>query len=183
VSDKGGKILCQGKHLRLVERDGWEIAERVAARDVVAILVITRAGEIVLVEQYRVPVRRRVVELPAGLVGDEKEGRESIDEAARRELEEEAGYVAKRFEWLTEGPPSAGLTSELITFLRAVDPRRVGEGGGVEGEAIRVHHVALSNVVDWLRRKEREGLLVDPKVWLALWFALSEPRHHATRNT
>ena len=168
-------VLAEGRHLRLVQRDGWEIAERVAAHDVVAILVVTEEGELVLVEQYRVPVGRRVVELPAGLVGDEGEGREAIDTAASRELEEEAGYEAAGFELLTEGPPSAGLTSEVVTFLRAIAPRRIGEGGGVGGEEIRVHHVPLVEVEAWLRKREEEGLLVDPKVWLGLWFA-SPPR-------
>ena len=165
------EILGEGRHLRLIRRDGWEIAERVDAHDVVAILAVTEESEIVLVEQWREPVGRRVVELPAGLVGDEGEGIEPIETAAARELEEEAGYAAERFEILTVGPPSAGLTSEVITFLRAHGLRRVGDGGGVGGEEILVHRVPLTDVEAWLRDREAAGLLIDPKVWLGLWFS------------
>lgn len=172
MSEETAEILAEGDHLRLVRRNGWEVAERVGMYDVVAILAVTDERQIVLVEQWREPVERRVVELPAGLVGDDAdEGTESIEAAAARELEEEAGYVAERFETLTEGPPSAGLTSEVITFVRALAIRRVGEGGGVGSEEIRVHHVPLAEAPDWLRRREEEGLLIDPKVWLGLWFA------------
>lgn len=167
------RVLGEGGFLRLVERDGWELVERTDAHDVVVIVAVTPAGELLLVEQWREPVRNRVVELPAGLAGDEEEGPEPLEEAAVRELLEETGYRAESWERLSLGPPSAGLSSEVVTFLRAREIRRVGEGGGVGGEEIQLHRVPLEEVPGWLEARAAEGRLVDPKVWAGLWFATS----------
>ena len=89
------RVLGQGRFLRLVEEGGWEFTERMGSNGVVVIVPLTDAGEIVLVEQYRPPLKCRVLELPAGLVGDklEFEG-EAFEAAALRELEEETGFLA-----------------------------------------------------------------------------------------
>jgi ADP-ribose pyrophosphatase len=166
------EVLGQGRFLRLVRRDGWEQVERIGVREIVVIVAVTPAGELLLVEQHRPPVGGSVLELPAGLVGDEDRHRdEPLEEAARRELREETGWEAARFERLSAGPPSAGLSTEVVTLLRAHELRRRGEGGGVEGERIRVHAVPLGEVAGWLAAREAAGVLVDPKVWAGLWFA------------
>ena len=84
----------EGRYLSLRERDGWEFASRSNASSVVVLVAVTPAEEIVLVEQYRKPVEARVIELPAGLVGDLGDPDEPILDAAARELEEETGYAA-----------------------------------------------------------------------------------------
>jgi len=166
------EVLGEGRFLRLVRRDGWERVERPGVRGIVVIVAVTPAGELLLVEQYRPPVDGRVIELPAGLVGDEEAHRdEPLEAAAQRELREETGWDATAFERLSAGPPSAGLSTEVITLLRAVALRRTGDGGGVGGEQIRVHAIPLDQVPSWLAAREAEGLLVDPKVWAGLWFA------------
>ncbi len=125
------RLIAEGRFLRFVERDGWEFVERSSSWAVVLIIPITDAGEIVFVEQYRPPVGRRVIELPAGLVGDLADSPdETLETAARRELEEETGYVAGSLELLFTGVPSGGLTSEAITFFLARDLHQVGPGGG-----------------------------------------------------
>ncbi|HYN44072.1 MAG TPA: NUDIX hydrolase, partial [Thermoanaerobaculia bacterium] len=109
---------------------------------------------------------------PAGLAGDaESPASEPLEEAARRELVEETGWDAKAMQRLTAGPPSAGVTSEIVTFFRARGLSKVGAGGGVEGEAITVHEVPLGAVESFLAEREADGVLVDPKVWAGLWFA------------
>ena len=170
------KVLGDGKHLRLVVRDGWEWAERVGSTGVVVLVAVTPGGELVLVEQDRVPVGKRVLELPAGLVGDEDGGEgEEMAEAARRELVEETGWDATSLVRLTEGPSSAGLTNEVVTFFRADGLVRRGAGGGVPGEEITVHEVPLAEAVRFVRAREREGVVVDPKVWAGLFFAGAAP--------
>ena len=125
------ECLHAGRFLRLVRRAGWEYVERVNVTGVAVLVPVTSEGEIVLVEQYRIPVRARMVELPAGLVGDEEGFRdEDILDAANRELDEETGYRARRMQVLAISPSSGGMTSEVVTFVLASDLSKVGEGGG-----------------------------------------------------
>jgi ADP-ribose pyrophosphatase len=167
VSDE---VVGSGRYLRLLKRGHWEYVERVNATGVVAIVAVTDAGEIVLVEQERLPVGRSVIEIPAGLAGDKGE-EDSLEEAARRELLEETGFEAERLEYLGDLPTSAGLTTEILTVYRAHGLRRVSEGGGDGSERIRVHLVPLAEVDDWLERRTAEGALVDVKLYAGLYFA------------
>ncbi|HEX4000846.1 MAG TPA: hypothetical protein VHX65_20025, partial [Pirellulales bacterium] len=64
------KTLASGKYLRLLAQAHWEFAERVNATGAVVIVAMTDERKLLLVEQYRIPVGCRVIELPAGLVGD-----------------------------------------------------------------------------------------------------------------
>lgn len=163
------ETIAAGRFLALRRRDRWEYASRVNASAVVGILALTPAGGLLLVEQFRVPLQARVIELPAGLVGDEAPD-EDLAAAAGRELVEETGWEAARLEVLGRGPSSAGLCDEISTLVRARDLRRVGVGGGVAGEDITVHEVPLAGVSAWLRAREREGLLVDYKIRAGLWW-------------
>lgn len=166
------ELLYEGRFLRFVSRDGWEFVERHGAWAVVAIVAITEANELVLVEQYRPPVDRNVIELPAGLVGDhDDDAEETTETAARRELLEETGYEADRWDVLFRGLPSGGLTSEEITVYRATGLRRTGPGGGDASESITVHVVPIDDLETWLRAREREGKGVDAKLYCALHFA------------
>ena len=164
--------LHAGRHLRLVARNGWEFVERPGIHGIVIVVAVTPDGRLLLVEQWREPVGADVLELPAGLAGDSAGPvAEPLEEAARRELVEETGWDATEMERLTSGPPSAGVTSEIVTFFRAKGLARVGEGGGVDGEAITVHEVPLATAEAFLGGREAAGVLVDPKVWAGLWFA------------
>jgi len=167
----GTKSLHKGRFLAMFERGGWEYVDRVGASGVVVILAVTDANELVLVEQHRVPVGASVIELPAGLAGDLPDARdEDFREAARRELLEETGYEAENIEFLCEGPPSAGLTSEIQTLLRATGIRKTGPGGGDESEDITVHTIALDQLDDWLSGAMQRGCLIDPKIYAGLYF-------------
>jgi ADP-ribose pyrophosphatase len=163
--------LCAGRFLALVREGHWEYADRLNATGAAIILAVTAERKLLLVEQYRVPCHARTIELPAGIIGDEPEQpRESDSAAARRELLEETGYLAKSIEPLTTGPASSGVTSELVTLFRASSLERTGAGGGVAHEAIMVHEVPLAEVHEWLAQKARTGVLVDPKVYAGLYF-------------
>ena len=165
------ETLYGGRFLRLVRRGRWEYAERVNPGGAVAIVALTPDGELLLVEQYRTPLECSVIELPAGLVGDEPgKETEAWEAAAARELVEETGWRAGRFERLTEGPTTAGLSNETVILVRAFDLERVGDGGGDSSEDITVHAVPVAQVPAWLAAREREGLPPDPKVYAALYF-------------
>src|SRR5579872_255456 len=105
--------LHTGKFLALVREGHWEYVERTNATGAALIVAVTDEQKLLLVEQYRIPVHCRTIELPAGIIGDEPGGaHESDADAAKRELLEETGYAAGRIEELTTGPSSSGLTSE-----------------------------------------------------------------------
>ncbi len=165
-------VVAEGRFLRFVRRGRWEWVDRVNIRDVAVLVAITADDKIVLVEQYRIPVGARVVELPAGLVGDEEHhAGETLIEAANRELEEETGYRAASLSLLVRAPSSAGMTSEMISFVLAEDLTQVGGGGGVGDEEITVHLVPVRRAVKWLRDRERSGCLLDPKIFAGLFLA------------
>ena len=166
------RLLAEGKYVRLVARGRWEWVERTNASMAVVIAAVTADGELVLIEEYRRPLDARVVELPAGLVGDKPgAGDENLIEAAKRELLEEAGCVSKRWKHLIEGPSSPGLTNERYTMYLALDANKLSPGGGDESEDIHVCLVPLDQVETWLQERLKQGLLVDPKVYTALYFA------------
>src|SRR6185436_10565451 len=105
------KKICEGKRLIVFERDDWEFVERKKGKEAVVVIAQTDDGRVILTEQLRRPVDARVIEFPAGLVGDEDES-EDAAETAKKELEEETGYTCERVELLARGPSSPGITSE-----------------------------------------------------------------------
>jgi len=169
--DSERHILAAGRFVRLVCESGWEWAERTNSSGVVAVVAVTDAGQLVLTEQFRPPLAARVLDLPAGLSGDVPGAEdEALLVAARRELLEETGYESARWQWLTEGPTSAGLTNEVLTFFLAAQAKRVADGGGDASEEIDVHVVPLAEAETWLEEKRTAGVLIDPKIYAGLYF-------------
>lgn len=164
-------LLGAGRYLRLVAVDGWEFVERANCSGVVAVIAVTEEGKIVLTEQYRRAVERRVIDIPAGLAGDiPGEESELLTRAAQRELLEETGYRADELELVMQGPTSPGMTNEVVSIFRAGAVSRIHAGGGDASEDIVVHEVPLSRIADWLTAFSSETTLIDPKVYAALYF-------------
>ncbi len=175
MPSKNDPILHEGRHLifRSTEH-GWEYISRRRVKGCVAILAMTDDKRVVLTEQFRPPVGRRVIELPAGLAGDiPLQEDEPLVVAAKRELKEETGYEARNWTVLTEGPSSAGQSDEVITFFYATGLTKMTEGGGVGGEEISVHYVHQADIPAWCRDRQRAGVLVDSKIFAALYLARS----------
>ncbi len=165
--------LHNGQFLRLLRNAHWEYVARVNSRAAAFVLAVTADDELLLVEQYRIPLQRRTIELPAGLIGDEAEfHNESVEQSAIRELEEETGYRGARAEILLSGPVAAGLTSEVLYLIRVSELLRVHDGGGVEGEDITVHRVPLARIDAWLAEQAQRGVMVEPRIYTALYFVL-----------
>jgi len=165
------QTLCNGRWLRLMRRGRWEYAERTNPGGGVIIIAVTAEDRIVFVEQWREAVRSRTIEMPAGLVGDlDGAAEESAVTAAEREIVEETGYRAGRIEYLMSGPSSAGMTNEIMTFVRAYDLVREHAGGGDHTEDIIVHEIPRAEAAVWLLARMREGFSIDPKLFAGLYF-------------
>lgn len=160
------EIIWQGKFVTAKRKGKWEYVSR--SRGIkAAVILAVEDGHVLLVEQFRVPLGRNCVELPAGLIGDETEGEDPL-EAAGRELEEETGYRAAKLESLGEYYSSPGMVSESFTLVRASGLTKVGDGGGTDSENITVHRVALSELKQFLETKRAENIGVDVRLLLLL---------------
>jgi ADP-ribose pyrophosphatase len=160
------ETVWEGRFLAVKRRGTWEYVARTRGVSAAVILAIDD-GHVLLVEQYRVPIGCKCIELPAGLVGDDTEG-EAVEAAALRELEEETGYRAARMVDLGRFYSSSGMSSEGFTLLRAEGLTKVGEGGGVAGEEIEVHRVKLDEVDDFVAARRAAGVAVDAKLLVLL---------------
>jgi ADP-ribose pyrophosphatase len=143
----------------------------VNAHGAVFVLAVTGAGELVLVEQHRIPVGARTLELPAGIYGDEDSpDHETAEACALRELEEETGYRGTSARILISGPVAPGLTSEIMHLVRIDGLQSVHAGGGIGAEDITVHLMPVARAAEWLDEKRRGGLQVEPRIYAALYF-------------
>ena len=167
------ETVWEGRFIAAKRRGKWEYVSRTRGVSAAVILAVDD-GHVILVEQERVPIGRRCLELPAGLVGDETEGEEAAV-AAIRELEEETGYRAERMVEVGRFFASPGMSSEGFTLLRAEGLTRTGAGGGVAGEEIEVHRVGLSEVPDFVARKRAQGAAIDAKLLILLAPAILQP--------
>jgi ADP-ribose pyrophosphatase len=162
------EVMCEGRFVRLVKRGKWEFASR--ARNINAVVIIAEHdGKVILVDQPRVPLGARCVELPAGLVGDE-DPNATVEATAIKELEEETGFTAERVERLGDFYASPGMLSEGFTLVRAHGVRRIGRGGGDDNEDINVHLVARPEIPNFLEQKRAEGFAVDVKLLMFLGY-------------
>ena len=159
--------MWEGRFIKIMKDGPWEYAARNRGIEAAVILAIDPEDHVIFVEQYRVPLGRNCLELPAGLVGDETAG-EPIAEAANRELEEETGYRADRVEELGFFHASPGMVSEGFTLVRAHGLTKVGAGGGDGDENITVHRVKRSAVPALVAAKRAEGCAIDVKLMLLL---------------
>ncbi len=160
------EIQWQGDWITAKKQGRWEFVSRAHGIRAAVILALID-GDVLLVDQYRAPLGRRCLELPAGLVGDDHKD-EAPEAAAARELEEETGYRAGRIDNLGEFFSSPGMASEGFTLVRATELTRVSEGGGVDDEDIRVHRVAVADIADYVAARRSEDMAIDVKLLLLL---------------
>ncbi|MBL9065686.1 MAG: NUDIX hydrolase [Sphingopyxis sp.] len=160
----------EGKFITVRQQGTWEYVSRSRGIHAAVILAIDDAADgrhVILVEQYRVPLKVHCLELPAGLVGDDRAG-EAAEVAAARELEEETGYRAAHWRTVGEFYSSPGMVSESFTLLVATGLDKVGDGGGVAGEDIVVHRVPLDGIEQFIAAKRAEGCGIDVRVAMLL---------------
>lgn len=160
----------QGRYIKVNVKGSWEYVSRPNGVRAAVILALDEGADgrhVILVEQYRVPLGRNCIELPAGLVGDEQAG-EAAFTAAQRELEEETGYAANLWEDAGEYYSSPGMVSESFSLFVAKGLTKVSQGGGVNDENITVHRVKLDDLPEFLAQKREEGAGVDVRILMLL---------------
>jgi ADP-ribose pyrophosphatase len=164
--DKPVEVMWAGKYVRALRRGRWEYVSR--ANDIRAVVILAEyEGKVILIEQHRMPIGGRCIELPAGLVGDEDRNA-TVENTAIKELEEETGFTGTKVTRLGDFHASPGMVSESFTLVRVEGVSRCGEGGGTEHEDIKVHLVARADIADFIASKRAEGIAVDVKLLLFL---------------
>ena len=165
--DKPEQIVWQGKFITAKTRGRWEYVARARGIRAAVILAVDEEDHVLLVQQYRVPLGRDCLELPAGLIGDDDGGADEDPlAAAGRELEEETGYRSGRLEDCGAFYSSPGMVSESFSLVRATDLVKIGDGGGVDGENITVHRVPRADLASFIASKRKEGCGIDVRLLL-----------------
>lgn len=168
------KTLHTGQFLELKRDRHWEYISRTNASGAAVIVALTAQRELILVEQTRIPLHGKSIELPAGIVGDsEAFADEDIEQAALRELLEETGYRGEQAFVLTRGPTAAGFSSEQLTLVGIRGLVREHAGGGVDGEDISVHLVPVDGIHEWLESRRNQGFHIEPRIYAGLYFVLT----------
>ena len=158
--------MWEGRFVTAKRQGRWEYVSRSRGIRAAVILAIDD-GHVLLVEQYRVPLGKNCIELPAGLVGDHDDNSdEDASLAAIRELEEETGYRADAMEDCGQYYSSPGMVSENFSLFKAKGLTKVGDGGGVDSENITVHRIALEKLDDFFEEKRRDGAAIDVRLLL-----------------
>lgn len=152
---------------------GTASREVVVVDDAVAIVALDGRRRVCLLEQYRHPLARRLLELPAGKIDVEGE---SPLQTARRELREEAGLASERWSVLCSFENSAGWTTERTHVLLAEDVAAAEtRGGDGDGDFVAVHEEAdmrMSMVeLDVALEMIDAGEITDAKTLLGLLLA------------
>src|SRR5687768_14906717 len=162
------ETVWQGKYISALKRGRWEFVSRTGSTHAV-VIIAEHEGKVILIEQFRVPVGGRCLELPAGLVGDEDE-HATIEDTAVKELEEETGFTCDRVERLGDFHSSPGMVAESFTLVRAHGVRKIGEGGGTEHEEIEVHLVARQDIPAFVAERRAAGVAIDVKLLIFMNF-------------
>lgn len=157
------ETVWEGSYIAAKRKGRWEYVSRVRGIRAAVILAV-EDGHVLLVEQFREPLGKVCLELPAGLVGDQDDPDEQVLDAAGRELEEETGWKAECLESLGEFYSSPGMVSESFTLVRATGLSQVGAGGGTEGEDITVYRVPLAELSVFVEERRNAGVGIDVRI-------------------
>ncbi|ANR68177.1 MULTISPECIES: NUDIX hydrolase [Staphylococcus] len=135
----------------------------------VAVCAINPDNQVILVRQYRKPAEKTLLEIPAGKL----EINEERESAAKRELEEETGYIAENLELITEMYGSPGFSNEKISIYLAKD-LKIGEMNLDDDEFIEIETYNIEEITIMLQNKEIE----DAKTIIALQYLLLNYNHY-----
>ena len=157
-----GKLLHVRRDLvRLPDGESTE-REYIEHPGAVMIIPLLETGELVMERQYRYPLRRDVLELPAGKL----DAGESPLDCGKRELLEETGYTASSWRYLATTHPVVGYSDEHIEIYLAQGLTHLGATPDHD-EHLEVFRIPLETALDWVR----EGRITDAKTVIGLFWA------------
>ena len=150
-----GKII--EVNLQTVELPNGKEAKREIVNHPGGVAVVAFKDEetVIFVEQFRKPIDRNLLEIPAGKL--EKD--EDIKVCGIRELEEETGYKAKKFDYLGKIVTSPGFCDEYIYLFKAEGLYKGNDGLGDEDEFINVKELKIERVKEMIK----SGEIIDAK--------------------
>ncbi len=176
------KILYDSKFLQLKStkaKNGhdWFYAHRPNAKNVVVILPIIKNSQILFTIEERPPlgaekIGKYSIAIPAGLVGDVRKD-ESVEDAIKTELLEEAGLIADKIEIVADKVASSpGCVSEICTIAIAYisEYNQVAEPLSDGGIIIDRELVSIDNIYSWLKQKEQDGYILTGQTLAALFY-------------
>ncbi len=170
MTRRHAEVLYEGRHLLLLRRNGWEYVEHRTAPEAAMIVALTAAGEIVLAEEFRPPMNAPVVSLPSGLIGDE--GPEEADRRGAAGARRRDGPRGRRMDAPRArsrlGRPELRDDHVLPGAARrshpARRPRTTSATSGCTSSRSR-------RCLPGRAAREREGIVIDPKIWAGLQLA------------
>jgi len=143
--------------------DGSEVSREVVTfNNAAAIVPLTREGEVILIRQFRYPAKGTLLEIPAGVLGEE----EKAEDCARREVEEETGYRPGRLTWLGKIHTSPGVCTETIDIFLAEELEK-GDQDLEHGEIIEPWAVKFEDALAMIA----DGEITDAKTICGLLLA------------
>jgi ADP-ribose pyrophosphatase len=162
------EVVFRGKLLSVVSdrvrlADGSEsIREYIHHPGAAMVLAFVDARTLLLERQFRYPLRRHFIELPAGKIDPGEDPRDT----ARRELREECGYEAAEWRHLATLHPGIGYTDERIELYLARDLKHVGHALDA-GEFLEVFALSVEEALEWIR----QGRITEAKAVTGLLWA------------
>ena len=154
------KLIYKGSFLDIVNievtlPDGNSVSrDEVKHPGATAIIAFLDEENIILVEQFRLALNRTMLEIPAGKLNKNEEA----IECARRELQEETGYIAKNLEYLGSIATAPGFCDEIIHLYKATD-LTLGEKNEDEDEFTNVKIMNIKKVREMIKK----GDIIDGK--------------------
>jgi 8-oxo-dGTP pyrophosphatase MutT (NUDIX family) len=139
--------------------------------DEIMIFALTRAGEVVLIWQYRHGIQEVILELPGGSV----DKGETPLEAAKRELMEETGYVSDTFIEVVQASPNPAIYRNRVYSFLALDVKSTGNQSAYDAGAVEVILIPLDEVIAMAKK----GQLINSLNISTLFFVLG----HLERNS
>ena len=150
-----GRVISVRRDEVSMPGDTTSVRDVVEHPGAVGVVALDEQGRVLLVNQYRHPVRRRLDELPAGLL--DVDGEPAL-ETAKRELAEEAGYAAETWHVLVDTLTSSGMTDEAIRVYLARGLREVDRDVQEHEELdLTVSWMPLTDAADRVMRGELEN--------------------------